>query len=737
MKPKKCLILLLAPALLFSCQEKKNDSSSEDSLPSSSNSVTSSADVVSLLKEEALQTLNEMKKGNFTLTYRFADADLTDIVTPNYFYTGYLNNGSVLLNTFNDTKIAYDYEIIDGKINLKGQTFNEEQTAQGLTSLSYMNRLSSFDFSNIPFVAQGNEIVTYNENVVKALSAQLDFSDGLERAVFYKENNVLTFELQQKQSGIYQTPQGGKVKIENVGTSKIDAMDSFLSSWKKPTETLEGKGDNIFGNVSFSSSVNYFDYAAQRYFPESSINFDIYDSYLRVETINSDDVSYVTTYKKGAGDSLEIIGVDGHNEVVSQNTTKKYSDFALVGKEGFELNQFAKINAEDNYYLYLGSDAQKLAYSVTQSAVFSRFKCLKIQASVTDGKIDYLHFYTGIMQDASTGDFFYYRIDTQVLATANIISESDKKTPSKDDAKIKTYLNQVKEGKYVATASLSGLASSEIRVLTKGENFFLEETHKYDGETIGELLRGNAYYLANGKTYFFNYDYQYNVKRIGGNENSLEDNINFSISSEILSLKDNALTTTSDIINLGDSLGFISYKPTIDPASLKMTIEDEKISSLYYVYGGDGFTGNETIHFTYQETSLPATLKANFDAALPSESQTWKNYSENDYLYEAIVQAFGAEIANKVPYLEPVLEKGNAFDGDWNYEEGADSAVNIGVNIPDTYGYINTYKEYIKTLGYLTADNKIFEKKEDNIRLTVGDTLEDFLKISLITPVTK
>ena len=147
MKSKKCLILLLAPALLLSSQEKKNDSSSEDSLPNSSNSVTSSPDVTFLLKEEVLQTLNEMKKGNFTLAYRFADADLTDIVTPNYFYTGYLNNGSVLLSAISDTKIAYDYEIIDGKINLKGQTFNEEQTAQGLTSLSYMNRLSSFDFS--------------------------------------------------------------------------------------------------------------------------------------------------------------------------------------------------------------------------------------------------------------------------------------------------------------------------------------------------------------------------------------------------------------------------------------------------------------------------------------------------------------------------------------------------------------------------------------------------------------
>ena len=89
MKSKKCLILLLAPALLLSCQEKKNDSSSEDSLPNSSNSVTSSPDVTFLLKEEVLQTLNEMKKGNFTLAYRFADADLTDIITPNYFYTGF------------------------------------------------------------------------------------------------------------------------------------------------------------------------------------------------------------------------------------------------------------------------------------------------------------------------------------------------------------------------------------------------------------------------------------------------------------------------------------------------------------------------------------------------------------------------------------------------------------------------------------------------------------------------
>ena len=227
MKNKKYLVLLLAPALLLSCGEKGNDSSSEISSKEPSSSNVSSKEDSSLSETEVLQTLNKMKQGNFTLTYNFANADLTDVVTPNYFYTAYLNNGSVLLNALSDTKIAYDYEIIDGKINLKGQTFNEEQTAQGLTSLAYMNRLSSFDFSKATFESQGEELVTYDEAVVKALSAQLDFSEGLERAVFYKENDVLTFELQQMQSGIYQTPQGGKVAISNVGTSKIIFSATF------------------------------------------------------------------------------------------------------------------------------------------------------------------------------------------------------------------------------------------------------------------------------------------------------------------------------------------------------------------------------------------------------------------------------------------------------------------------------------------------------------------------------
>ena len=167
-----------------------------------------------------------------------------------------------------------------------------------------------------------------------------------------------------------------------------------------------------------------------------------------------------------------------------------------------------------------------------------------------------------------------------------------------------------------------------------------------------------------------------------------------------------------------------------------MTVENEKLSSLYYVYGGDGFTGNETIQFAYQEMSLPLTLKTNFDMALTSGNKTWKNYV-NDGIYSELVAAFQEDVANKVPFLEPKFEGGQVFDGYWNGEEGAASEVFISATVTDDKGYIQSYKEYIKTLGYVSTDNKVFEKSEDNIRLTVGDTLDDFLHVSLITPVTK
>lgn len=732
--------LALILPLISSCGDNSKTNSSLDTSSASSEtsssieeSSSSSTDTYTeedrAFEQEIRENLTEMKKGNFTLGYNFSDIYLEDVITPNYFYTAYLNNGSLLLNVFDDNKIGYDYQIADDSIELKGQTFNEEQTGQGITSLAYMNKMSSLDVSKLKFAKYKNTLVSEDQSLIKVLSAQLDFSSGLQRVLFYKEDGYLTFELQYyayTPAPGYQTPQGGKVTIKNIGTSSIASVESFLASWTKPTETLQGKGDNIFGNVSLVSSIYDYSIDYQRAILEGTINFDIYNSFLRVVTLNEDDVPYSTTYERQTGDELKIIGVDGHNEVREISTSKKYSDFSLIGKEGFELNNFLKIDEEDNYYLYMGSNAQALAYSITQSSIFSRYKCLKIQVGVKDNKITDMHFYTGNMQDADTGEFFFYRIDTKILETPNVITKSDKKTPSADDAKIKEYLSLINSSSFEAELIDSAWNESRKTYISKGADFFLKETYFMSEGEKGNLETASGYYYKDGKTYAIFYNNYGSVEIKGIYSKSLVDMINFSISSEILSLKDATLKTSGDIINLGDSLGFINYKDYIDPATLKMQVEDEKINSLYYEYGGDGFSGNETINFTYKEVSLSETLMENIEKAIP-EGSTWESYTGNSAVYEALIEGFGKEIADKTPYLADDLFNGDGtFDG--YYYDGEVFIYSMATD----NGYLAKYKAYLLKLGYTSTDNKTFTNSTDNLKIVVGDTLDDFVHISLL-----
>ncbi len=735
MKKNKLCILLLGTMFISACNEpiappiddsSSNSSNNQDST-SRSDTSSSSIDATKLTKDKVISTLDEMKKGNFTLAYDLSSGIMQDVYTTNYYYVEYLNNGSLLLDTVGENKYAYDFGLSNNMVDLKGQTFNEEQTRQELTSISFANKIANFDFSNAEFTEEKGILTTYSETIIDALAAQLDFSSGLKRVLFYLVNDEITFELQHIDSPItnrYVTPTGGKVTIKNVGNSSISSVEDFLSSWKKPTENLTGKADNLFGNVSFTSYRYDFTIDSQFSILEETTNFDIYNDYLRVTTINSDDVPYQTTYKrKGDSDDLSIIGVNAHNEAVTLSTNKKYSDFALVGKEGFELDKFAKINSNDNYYLYLGSDAQKLAFSITQSSVFAKYKCLKIQADVENGKVKWLHFYTGIMQDKDNQEFFFYRIDTKILDTPNVIDEQGKKTPSENDSTIKGYLDKIVNGTYVAQ-SVDSATSSTIRVFTKGENFFLNELRRYDGENIGEIELAQAYYYLDGKTYTFLYHEGYDVEYRKTEDIALNDAINFSISSEILSLKDSTITTTGDIINLGEAIAFSQYPDYVDPSSFKMTVENEEISSISCTYGGSGFSGTETISFDYKETTLVETLETNIKNAIPSptEIHTWQETEST--VWDALNVVFGEEIAKKIPYLPANV----VFDG---YD---DEGVAYICAMDSVDGWIDNYKSLLKEKGYTTSDNQTFKNETDNVQIVVGNEMDsyDFLQFSKI-----
>ena len=724
---KKILISLTLLSLLFTgCN---NNSSSSNSFIDDS-----------LTDNEIVETLNKMKEGNFTLEYSLSNNVYKDVITKNYYYIGYLNNGSMLLDTYSDTKYAYDYQIkSDDSIELKGQTFNDEQTSQKLTNIDFINKMAKLDTSNITFSDYEDNFITTDESVIEALSSQIDFSSGIKRAIFYKVNNNFTFELQAYDSAKleFYTPEGGIVNDKNIGDSKIDSVEKFLSNWKKPTITLENKANNIFGNVSFETSIVDYTLDNNVMFYEGNVNLDLYNDYIRVTTINENDIPYQQTYKKNSDDSLTLIGVNGKNEVVNQTTTKRYSDFALVGKENFELDKFRKINENDNYYLYLGDNAQQLAYSITQSNIFSRFKCLKIQVEVENDIVKNIYFFTGIMQDRDTGDFFYYRLDTKVLSTPNVLSDSTKKTPSKDDAEIKTYLNKInaEDSSYSIDVADSAWEGNRKTKIIKSNNIYLKGTYEVRDNQLTLEKDGEGYYKKDNKVYSFTFDRNNNVKLNPSPLNkTLLDAINFTISSEILSKKDNELRTTGDIVNIGDSLGFISYPDFIDPSSLKMTIDNNSISTIFYKYGGSGFSGDETLTFNYNNHNVDNALISNLDKAIENipSKLTWNDNPGSKNAYSELVNMFGEETAKKVPYLSDSSITSNNLDFDGTYFDDNDVLIYVTGSESDISDYIAKYKTYLLTLNYVTNDNVTYTNENDNLKIVVGNTMDDFLHISLI-----
>lgn len=727
---KKILISLTLLSLLFTgCN--KNSSSSNSFIDDS------------LTDNEIVETLNKMKEGNFTLEYSLSNNVYEDVITKNYYYIGYLNNGSMLLDTYSDTKYAYDYQIkSDDSIELKGQTFNDEQTSQKLTNIDFINKMAKLDTSNITFSDYEDNFMTTDESVIEALSSQIDFSSGIKRAIFYKVNNNFTFELQAYDSAKleFYTPEGGIVNVKNIGDSKIDSVEKFLSNWKKPTITLENKANNIFGNVSFETSIVDYTLDNNVMFYEGNVNLDLYNDYIRVTTINENDIPYQQTYKRNSDDSLTLIGVNGKNEVVNQTTTKRYSDFALVGKENFELDKFRKINENDNYYLYLGDNAQQLAYSITQSNIFSRFKCLKIQVEVENDLVKNIYFFTGIMQDRDTGDFFYYRLDTKVLSTPNVLSDSTKKTPSKDDAEIKTYLNKInaEDSSYSIDVADSAWEGNRKTRIIKSNNIYLKGTYEVRDNQLTLEKDGEGYYKKDNKVYSFTFDRENNVKLNPTPLNkTLSEAINFTISSEILSKKDNELRTTGDIVNIGDSLGFISNPAFIDPSSLKMTIDNNSISTIFYKYGGSGFSGDETLTFNYDSHEVNNILVNNLDDAIKNipSKLTWKD-DGSETNYNTLIKILGSEeIAQKVPYLPDSKytgEVGFVIDKDYESEENVAMIYSMCSDTEYNNNYIAKFKEYLLTLNYVTSDNVTYTNENDNLKIVVGNTMDDFLHISLI-----
>ena len=754
MKTKKLILALSGIALLASCGPNPSDggssemtSSSEASSSFSSessldDSSSSSQNPVSI-SDKVYEVLDEMKKGNYSLSYVLGGKELTDIVTPSYCYTGYLNSGSILLKTYEDQPLSYDFTLNQGKLEVRGQSFNEDYSGQGVRDLSAKNRFSSYERSEIVFEKEGKALSTKDKTLIGLFSAQLDFT-GIARILFTVEDGDLVAEFQGLDNmgvGIYVTVAGGVVRISNLGTSSLKAAEDFLSAYSLSEDSLTGKADNLFGNASFVSAIydNFYLDESNSIERQGFSNVDLYGDYIRVSDVSEEGATTSITYHKiNEEGNLEIIGINGKNEEVHRSSTTLWSDFGILGASDVRLDQFRKLTPEDEYYTYLGADVTGLAVSFTQHLPFRSWLVQEAKAKVVDGKVTQLVFSTGMLRDSFSGNYFYRYADTRVQETPNIISGAARKTPSEHDQEIKGYLSYLNQDDSVFTSveKDSAWEGSRATKSVKGEDFYLQGTYFLEGDQLTDRMEslGKGYYQKDGKVYQFSFDEQNNVTlNKTPVSKTLSEIAGFSISSEVLTLKDGALVSYGDIIDIGQSIGNIYNPLTVDPSTLSMALSDGKIVSMDFSYQ----LGTEQVVFDYSPVEMNATLRGNLEAEIaklnPADRPTWENAMGSNTTYESMVQAYGEELAKKIPYLndEDFASSGNSFDGWYCEDEGEPYYFIVVMNNGVDATYAKKYKAYLKTLGYSSEDDETFTSEGDGLRIVVYEENEayEFLHI--------
>lgn len=762
MKIKKLVLALSGLALLSACSSSDPSGgsslpglSSEEDFSSSSSKVSSSesgfesfSEASSQSQAEAIsdkvyEVLEEMKAGNYSLSYVLGGKELTDVVTPAYCYTGYLNSGSILLKTYEEAPFSYDFTLNSGKLEIRGQSFNDDYSGQGVRDLNGKNSFASYKKGEVSFVKEGSSLSTQDATLIDLFSAQLDFT-GILRILFRIENGNLVAEFQGMDNlgvGLYQTVAGGVVTVHDLGTSSLKEAEDFLSVYSFSDDSLSGKADNLFGDVSFVSAI-YDNFYLDEYNSierQGFSNVDLYGDYIRVSDVSEEGATTSITYHKTSeAGNLEIIGINGKNEEVHNPSTTLWSDFGIVGQGDVRLDQFRKLTPEDDYYTYLGEDATALAVSFTQHLTFRSWKVQEVKAKVEDGKVTQLLFSTGMLRDSFTGNYFYRYSDTRVQATPNVISGATKKTPSEKDSEIKGYLSFLNQENSVFTSveKDSSWDGSRATRSIKGEDFYLQGTYFLEEDQLTDRMEslGKGYYKKEGKVYQFSFDEANNVtlnKTPVGK--TLSELAGFSISSEVLTMKGDTLVSYGDIIQIGESIGNIYNPLTVDPSTLVMSLENGKIASMDFSYQ----QGTESVAFDYSPVEMNATLKANLDEEIAkigdATPTTWENAFGSNVLYKALVEQYGEEKADKVPYLydEDFLSSGNSVDGwycDWESEP---YYFVITMNEGIDASYAKKYKAYLLTLGYVSEDNEIFVNEADGFKIVVYEENEasEFLHI--------
>lgn len=710
-----------------------NSSTQKDSIQSlsSSKDITSSSSIISSSTNEeisidfVINKLNEVTNKSYTLNYSYQGISFNDVFIPNsYYYNDLYKQGKILTTLFNNEKYLFDFEIINNKVNITNQSYNEIGM-QGNKELINSN-LSSYNYETIrsELTKVKDGIKLENQDIVNFFTLIINDTNTFDYIIFNKKDNNLIFDFYY-QDKLYD---GYSYTLKDVGNSKNEVIDSYIKS----NEVLTVNGSNALDtfnndNIVIKGDINYISNANESNF-ESINNIKIKENEITKYKLEStsNGVSYKQYFTK-ENNEYKKIGLDGKNNLVESiiETTEQeiYPVNASFLKDSYLVN---------DEYIYLGDDSISVISSllINSSSIIVDAWIKEIKFKINDNKISSFTFTT--FDTVLNEEYVYFKGEFDILNNG-VIENLNPLEPSKDDLKIKELLNSISDDNSNYKMEFNFYNSENKEELLVGEkhivNFingvYLDANYRINNDSSLSLQFATGYSKHNDKIYSFRYDVSEdkidNVKET--DYTSFKDVI-LSISSEVLYIQNDIIKVNSLVSDIDENVNMLEQAMLIDPSTLQFYFNEDKINKITYKYGNSYTSSYVEALISHNEGSIDDSILTKLNEAYPKGEAIEELYlkdSDNEYvlsIYEDLYNNGYGEYADYIPFV-PGIESTIEIIWISDYPEGYQYLISDAPK-----NYLDRFKEaLVGVYGYTKVNDNKFKNSKVKLELEIKEDL--------------
>lgn len=723
------LLALLLPGCKVSTSSLNSSVISSSSTSSTNKDFSTSSVISSSTKDEELtidfviNKLNSVTNKSYTLNYLYEGIIYEDVFVPNsYYYNDLYKQGKLLANLFSSNTYLFDFEIINNKLNITNQSYNEIGV-QGNKELNNIN-LSSFEYESIRSELQmcDKGVKLENPDIVNFFTLVINDTNTFDYIIFNSYEGNLTFDFY-FQDTLYD---GYSYMLKDIGNSKNDIVSNYLLNFEKLNEngikainTFDNSNVVIKGDINYVNNVNEYNFESLNNI--KIVNDDI--TKYKLESI-SNGVSYKQYFVK-EDDVFKHVGLDGKNEVTSNVIETKEEEIYPTSLSF--LKDCYLVNDE---YIYLGKESNEVISSLlinSSSIIIDAWvKCIKFK--IIEDKVVSFSFTT--FDTVLNSEYVYFKGDFEILNNG-VIENITSLEPSNDDAKIKGLLNSISEESsnykmestsYVDESKME-LSIGEKHVINFVNGVYLDSNYRINNDGSLSIQFANGYSKHNDLIYSFRYDVTEdkidNVKET--NYLSIKEAI-LSLSSEVLYVDGNVIKVNSLVTDISENVNILEQAMLIDPSSLCFYFEGDYINKITYKYGNSYTSSYVEAIISNNKGSIDEGILTKLNEAYPNISDVKELYLKDSEdmnvlsIYDDLYNNGYNEYADYIPFV-PGIE--SCVEIIWlnDYPEGYQYLIN---DAPSQY--LDVFKDaLVNVYGYSKVNEFNFKNSKTNLNLTIKE----------------